>query len=148
MIYNEIVSTLREIARDGLRMQLINAERQNSMRDNQELKATQDWLTEAKLDVASFEYEATLVADADPKKDSKLKEIEENKARSLNRIKQLEKDLETLAKRAENTSKFINSVSTGEVKVNAENLESETNRLIKVITEKLAVKINTDQPVA
>ena len=137
-MYNEIVSKAREIARDGLRLGLVNKERQALMRWNQDKDELNKQIAETNVEILSVDFEVGQINDADPKKEAKTNQYADLK-------KHLQSDLEALTKALANTQEVIDEIvaniakiEAGEVKVSAECLNCETTRLLQVITEECA----------
>ena len=128
-MYNEIVSKVRNIARDGLRMKIINGERQSLMRYNQEKESIQKNIGDINLELLSIEFEVARLDVADPKKDVKAERFAENKKDLVKMAERATKELACLQEVIDDRNSFIAEVEAGKVKVSAESLQEETNRL-------------------
>ena len=144
MIYNEIISNLREIARDGLRLKMTSAVRTeiNSL-DNSKLNVAKE-IEHAKLCIAVCDFEASEIKDNDPRKEDKLKNIVQNKEYAVKRLEDLEKELKRYDDAITEEMAQVAKIQAGEIKVSKESLEDETNRLIKVVTEEVAKKVQAN----
>lgn len=135
---NATVSTLREIARDGLRMDLISARRSKITSLNAEKDSLNRILADYKLDIATSNYEMAAVPTDHPRKADKVKEYTDAVEYVTKRVKETEEALTAVDARIKEQDEGISKLESGETKVSMELLESNTARLIKVVTDKAA----------
>ena len=138
MNYNEVISKLREIARDGLRLKLVsNVRTEANSLDNRKIEVNKE-IENANLRIAVIDFETSEIKANDPEKDAKAKELENDKDFWLEKITKYQERLAELDKQISAEMDHIAKIQAGEVKVSKESLEDETNRLIKVVTEEVA----------
>lgn len=131
---NTLVSTLRELARDGLRMQFIQKRRSAIHGRNMTLRGMEKDLEATKLDIATAEYEKSHVDTNHPKAKQIIADLDED-LKSLNEDKtQIEKEIEEVKKSIEKLNGEIADWETGKNKVNVEDLDRMTQKLIDQVT--------------
>lgn len=139
--YNEIISSLREIARDQIRMKAINRVRTVLLNESQTRNQLKENLTTLKLELATNEYELTTMDANHPKHEKRLerknKDIENIKAT----IEEAEKDIVEQEKVIADVNKNIDEITKGEYKVNKEDLECVTNGLVEQVIREHAKNI-------
>ncbi len=149
MDYNSIISSLRELARDTLRLLKVNEIRADRLSVASRLeKGTKDHetlLADLAHRTAVANFRIAKVDDADPDKDTKLKQWSEDIAlyneNSTTEVEEFAKFSENLTKELSDLDAKIAKVQSGEYKVCAEALSAETERLIQAITEEAAAGI-------
>lgn len=142
MKYNEIVSALKVIARDQLRLvMVINLRTDLNEVDNRKIKAEQD-LAEIKLDLARVDFKMSQVHAEDPDREAKLKDLEDTKTELNTLLTRTQEYIDkTLAKEADEINAKIEDVTNGKVKVSAERLEETTKELAKKFIECQACEV-------
>jgi hypothetical protein len=142
MNYNSIVSSIRSVARDYLRLQAVNRYREELLsvtteRSNRAKNHDENVMRLNKA-IAYNDYQASKLEDANPyaKEDAeRLAQDSQNKEEEkAQRTKSFVISDEALAKTEAEINVKIAKIQSGETKVDAENLTAEANKLIAEVT--------------
>jgi chromosome segregation ATPase len=142
--YNEVISALREVARDFLRLRRINSIRTDILEVNNEIKATEDEILAYKKDIARAEFRTNSLVEADPDFEDKKKTYQETKESHLKSIESLEKHQASLRETVADLNAKINDISAGKSKVDKDELESITQDLLGEYTKEHALNVAVD----
>lgn len=149
MNYNEVVSSLRSLAREELRLKAVNAVRQNLMevqsRADAVAKAGEEFSQSVAKKLAILNFKLAKLDDNDPEKADKEAALNED-IKSLTefaerKTKETAEVSETLAKELAEVNGKITEIQDGKVKVCKEELEAVANRLISEVTVELAKEV-------
>lgn len=143
--YNDVVSNLREIARDQLRMEAINSLRTELLGANNEMDQINKGIENTKLHIATTEYEISKLDTAHPMHEQTLKH--HNLQVELYNLSLTKRNTEkdNQQKNIDKINTNITKVTDGEYKVCREQLETVTNKLIKNVTEASAQKLEVTE---
>ena len=138
MKYNEFISKLRSVARDILRMELVNKVRDELLaavtQYNSERKNLEWEVENAQQNIAREQFGLTQVQDADPDKETKEKNLNEAIANLEKFIEARQKELAELAEDQTKTeaeyAEKIENIENSSVKVNRAHLTEKTQMLI------------------
>lgn len=152
MNYNDIVSTLREIARDGLRLRKVNSLRADRLVVANELSSVErnheEFVRRSAKEVAILNFRLSQLVDADPEKAEKTerltKELESCPEELENEAKRFAKEVEALNKQLAEIDERIAKVQSGEWKVDMDVLNREAQDLIEEVTRAAAGKVSLD----
>lgn len=152
MNYNDVVSSLREIARDGLRLKKVNSLRADRLVLSTDLSSTQRNLEDFTLanakTVAILNFKLAQLVDADPEKEDKTKRYNndlEFQAKHLTEVTEGGAErVEELNKAISELDERIAKVQSGEWKVDMDALNAAAECLIKEVTHAVASKISLD----
>lgn len=136
--YNEIVSQLREIARDGLRLGMVARVRSEIYDVTKYIDNTDKSLEKLKKAIVVAEFEKSQIVDADPRKEEKTKRFDDEIKSTNEYIEREVKNKESMEKQIANLNAEIVKITAGEVKVCRESLDSETEKLIKEVVKNTA----------
>jgi len=139
--YNEVVSKLREIARDSIRLIMVARRRSNLYEANQTLDSINEEIIYTNKKFAIEDYKISKIDDNDPEKEDKLKLNAEVKKSLENTIERCNKEIETQNKIIADITTSIEDVQDGKVKINTEELNAVTKDLIKKVTESIATEV-------
>lgn len=135
---NATVAKVREVARDGIRLQMVNKKRDEILSVNKEIAKFDDQIEAKKKSVLVAEYEIS-------KLDAEHPKYEEIKLSHEDGIAQRKATLEDLGKRrmelndtVASINEAIAKIESGETKVSAEKLSEETSKLLEYITAEAA----------
>ena len=151
MNYNEVVSSLRSLAREELRLKMVNAVRQDLMelenRSKSNTKAHEENQQRLAKKAAVLNFKLSQLAENDPEREEKLTASQETlkaiAAEQASDNEDFAKLSEAFTKQIAEVSKEIEKIQAGEVKVNKDELEAITNRLISEVTVELAKEVAT-----
>ena len=144
--YNEIVSALRELARDGLRLNFIASVRSKiysvtSDRNNAE-KEYDESIAFHKKNMAIAEFKKSQIADEDPEKEEKVKSQDENIAYAIKALEAIDvakpKCLEAYDTKLVELQDKITRMTAGEIKVDKAELDASTKALIAEVVKNTA----------
>lgn len=138
--YNKLVDALKNIARDGLRMELVS-KTQTKLAEVvsaiQEIKTT---IMSFQKDIARANFAIDQLVEADPDFEEKKKE-EGADIECLNKeIKNAEETIVELEKAKTEIEEKITKIEAGEIKVSLEKLNEMTSVLIKEVMSATAVE--------
>lgn len=138
--YNEIVSIARNVARDGLRLQMTNAVRGQTLKFNNAVSDRENEVLSVNKDIARYEFKKSQLVSNDPdfkEKSEKLDKLIEESNKAIDELNQvLEKYQEEITEKNE----MIAKIQSGETKVMTNDLENETEKLLKEITNACAIE--------
>lgn len=138
MNYNETVSTVREIARDGLRLQAVNRFRADLLEVEISKGMVADSRKEIEKDTARAEYNLSKVDSANPDFENITKSLQEDLKYLNEQLESNGKTSENLDKKAEEINKKIDAVQSGETKISKDSLNDETARLLQLMNTQRA----------
>lgn len=149
MDYNNIVSSLRELARDELRLKTVNLIRSErlSVQTNKSSREQhyEDYCQRTSHFLAVVAFKVAQVNEADPDKEMNLKALtsltEATYKEQEERAVDFAKDIEDYNKALSEMDERIAKVQSGETKVSQESLTEVTNRLIKEVTTEAATSL-------
>lgn len=136
--YNAVISKLREIARDSLRLELVGARRSKIWNLTCEINAIEKEIQEHKKGIAILEFNMSEVKPNDPEKEEKTKEYTDNIKEVTECMESLKKDVEEVTKQIKEQEDGIAKIESGETKVSADKLDAVTEELIDVLTKEAA----------
>lgn len=142
MEYNQLVSKLREIARDQLRLKIIAGVRTTILQINNELDSIAKTENDFQKSIAIAQYKISKLDDADPEKGDKLARLEGDIKHYNAHITDLADAKVRYQADATKEEEFINKVQAGEVKVDMDSLEAITKSLIEEVCRATAVAAN------
>lgn len=120
--YTEVVSSVKEIARDVLRMELISARQSTIYGHESDIKDVNEQIAAYNKDIARSEYRISKIEDANPDKESLLKletAVIDATKKDIARAEELIKSInEAIAKENEGIAKIV----SGETKVSKDAL--------------------------
>jgi len=140
MTYNTIVAKLKEIARDGLRMELVSKRQTEVAAFEANIKSHQENIQELRKDIERANFQITQLVDADPDFADKKKAYEDQIVEIEADIKTATECLDEVKKQKTEVEENITKIEAGEVKVNLERLNDRTAQLITEVTTAAAVK--------
>lgn len=149
MDYNAIVSAVRTLARDELRLLKVNEIRTERLEVSSQLsqveKNYEELCTDLNHRIAVLGFRLSQIVPSDPDKETKSQQWTEESAEKCAYLEVAAKDF---AKTSENLKKelaridlLIADVQSGKTLVGMEDLESVTARLLSKISEEVTVKI-------
>jgi hypothetical protein len=139
--YTAIINSLRDISRDYLRMLMINSVRTELLDLNVSIDNTKKFILEKEKDVAICDYKLSKLDEADPEFEDKSKDLNEYKVLLGEAIAGLSEKVIDLTKEVEKVNLRITDITEGKILVSREDLEAETNKLIKEVTKAAAVEV-------
>lgn len=138
--YNEIVDSLKVIARDALRMEMVSKVQSEIGAIDGEINHMNEHSTEEKKNIARCDFAISQLVEADPDFADKKAEIEANKVEITKTIELIDKNLEVLKKNKEEKQAKITEIEEGKIKVSLEKLNALTSVYIQEVTKAAAVK--------
>lgn len=138
MSYNDIVSKLREIARDQLRMEAISKLRDRLFCFIAEKTDFEESLVRLNKCIAIKNYQLSKLEDANPQKDDLQKDYEAAIKDANECIVEFKKNIEDVNKNIADINDKIAKWEKGETKVDAEKMEAISADLVKLVTNEAA----------
>lgn len=128
--YNEIVSKVRDLARDGVRLQAVNRYRTNRYQAEQDKASLEASIAEEKKNIARAEFKKSQLVEADPDFSAKVADQDANIKYHEEAIARLEKSVEATDKLIAEITEKIEKVETGETKMSIDKVEEATKQLL------------------
>jgi chromosome segregation ATPase len=125
----EIVLSLREVARNIIRMNRINEIENSISKVKLGIKQIDKMIEECNKDISIYVFKSSEVKDNDPEKETKLKVLEDNIKRVKKEIENLDKDKEELETKKKNYEEDVLQWQKGEKKTTLEEITNLTNTL-------------------
>ena len=149
MNYNEVVSSLRSLAREELRLKAVNALRAELLpvtcRKETVNKQTEEALAAFAKKTAVNEFKMAKLDDADPEKAEKIEKLTKENEAILKMVDETRKAaaeaIDSLTAQEKELNEAISKVQAGESKVCKEELNAVTDRLIQEVTGELAKEV-------
>ena len=139
-MYNKIVETLKIIARDSLRMNIVvrlqSEANSFAIAGTDALKTIQDLNKE----IARVQFKTSLLVEADPDFTEKTESYTKRVASLNTDILDVQKSVDALTKAKANVEAQIAKVQSGEVKVCLDQVNALTKDLIAEVTKDIAVQ--------
>lgn len=139
--YNEIITKVRDLARDQVRLQAVNRYRTKRYEAEKALASLDEQEASIKKDIARYEFKKSQLVEADPDFAEKTESIEKA-------IVSLNEEIEHLAKVKENGAQVvadldekIAKVESGETKMDIEKVEAAAKQLIDEFVKSQAAEI-------
>jgi chromosome segregation ATPase len=142
--YNEVISALREVARDFLRLRRINGIRTDVLQANNEIKSIEDAILAEKKQVARAEFRLTSLNENDPDLEDKTKDYNDNKEYALKSIERYEKEKANVTHTVADLNAKLADISSGKHKVDMEELEGVTHDLLETFIKDHALGVATE----
>ena len=141
MEYNKIVSEVREIARDGLRLQTV-ARFRSTLHD---LTLEKERLAEnrkhVEKNIARSNYQLSKIDPANPDAEQETKSLNSNLEYDNKSLESNTKQVEAVDKQIVEVTKKIEDIQSGVTKISRENLDHETALLLITVTNEQAKKL-------
>lgn len=141
MEYNKIVSEVREIARDGLRLQAV-ARFRSTLHD---LTLEKERLAEnrkhVEKNIARSNYQLSKIDPANPDAEQETKSLNSNLEYDNKSLESNTKQVEAVDKQIVEVTKKIEDIQSGVTKISRENLDHETALLLITVTNEQAKKL-------
>lgn len=149
MNYNNVVSSLRSLAREELRLKAVNSIRQTLMSLENKLASFTKTHEEMQQNLAKkqavLNFKLSQIAENDPEREDKQTSIQENLKQYAEAVEADNKEFaevsQKLAEQVAEVNEQIEAVQKGEFKVCKEELQAVTDRLISEVTLELAKEI-------
>lgn len=142
--HNEIVSKVREIARDNLRLKRINEIRTSIMVANGDKDSVLKRIESCKLEIATIEFEKVNLATDHPK----YAQLTENMDKTIEKYNEVIKEAQATVERYDeqlaNLSKKIEETTDGTYKVSKDEMETLADRLINEISTKAVSDVEVE----
>ena len=136
--YNKIISDLRIVARDELRLKATNRYRDELLAENVNLKNFEDSIKEYKKTIAIAEFDIRKLDPEDPRIEDVTKNCNESIKFSNRHIADYTRTIESIKERIEEINEKIANVETGETKIMADKLSTVTSQLIEKLVNEQA----------
>ena len=130
---------MKGIARDSLRMKMVIGLQSRVASVVSTINSHNESITELKKDQARVAFRKSQIADGDPDAADKAKDYDEQTAELDKAIESTNKRIEDLNKAKLDEEAKITKVENGEVKVNLDELNDLTEKLIVEVTKDTAV---------
>lgn len=128
--YNEIVSKVRDLARDQVRLHAVNRYRTEKYEQEQHKTCIENDIAELKKNILRAEFKKSEVKANDPDFESKVKTQDDNIQGTTDAIGRVQKIVEIVEKRIAELVEKITKVESGETKMAIENVEAASKALI------------------
>jgi chromosome segregation ATPase len=140
--YNKILSSLREAARDELRLVRFSSLRSNLYSLTSELNSANDHKAKIAKKIACIDYDLGKIDPADPRATDLTDNLNESLKLSNDRSADLDRDIKILTNEIAEVNANIAKVTTGEFKVSCDAMNIIVERMIvdhsKCVVAKLA----------
>lgn len=138
-MYNKIVDSLKEIARDGLRMKMIIPLQSERASITADINKHDTAIGEVKKDIARANFKQTQIVDTDPDKEEKTLSLAELVKHYEEEIVNITKHKEALVLEQKEVEQRIVDVQEGKVKVCLDKLNAITAELVTEVMKDTAV---------
>lgn len=138
MTYNNVVSKMRELARDLLRLKATERFRQEILGLENNKKIHNEFIESLNKDIARTDFKISEIKDNDPDKESKLENLKEVKKNLEDTIEKENEAIENINKEITKVNEKIEKLQKGELLVDADSLDKVTNQLLEEYVGNLA----------
>jgi uncharacterized membrane protein len=138
--YNELVSITRELARDFLRLQMVNEVRDSMLDTDKSIKSYEDGNQNVNKQIAIVEFKLSEVKENDPEKDTKIKNLTESKESYVKQMEYNNKSIADYTKMKADKLKKIDDIQSGAKPVCANALSCKSEQLLAEVVSAIAVE--------
>jgi hypothetical protein len=140
MNYNSVVSVLRTIARDWLRMEKTNRVKDQILEYKTKISSLEKSVKDYEKQIEIEKFDLSEIKDNNPRKEELVKIANENMKFLFEKIDERNKDIKDVQTCVDDRTKELDIIQAGTWKADREELSNRANKLIEVYAKTAAEK--------